>query len=86
MLRSIAIAAAVLALSSTPSLAANQCRDGHGKFVKCPAKPAPAATGARCKDAKGRFAKCGTPVAMPIVVHTTTKATMKTSKTTTKSH
>lgn len=63
MLRSIAFAAAVLTMATTPSFAATHCRDAHGKFIKCPEKK-PAKT-VRCKDAKGKFAKCGTPGAKP---------------------
>ena len=49
--------AAALSILAVPALAA-PCRDGNGKFVKCPpAKAAPA----RCKDSKGKFAKCGAP-------------------------
>jgi len=36
----------------TPGMAATQCRDPKGRFVKCPAKPA------QCRDDKGRFTKC----------------------------
>lgn len=58
MIRNMMLAAASIALLSTPALAA-PCRDAKGKFIKCataaPAKPM------RCKNAKGRFAKCGTP-------------------------
>lgn len=53
-------ALAALALLSSPAFA-TQCRDSHGKFVKCPAKPAPKTKPVQCKDAKGKFAKCGTP-------------------------
>lgn len=61
MLRSILAAAALASLAATPASAA-PCRDGKGKFVKCPEKPA---AKAKCKDAKGKFAKCGTPGAKP---------------------
>lgn len=37
--------------AATPSIAA-ACRDKHGKFIKCPAKPK------MCRDAKGHFTKC----------------------------
>lgn len=63
MLRSFAIAAAALAVTTVPSYAA-PCRDAHGKFIKCPDKKP--AKPVRCKDAKGHFAKCGTPGAKPI--------------------
>lgn len=59
MFRSLAIAAASLALvaGSAAPASATACRDTHGKFTKCsPAKAAPAK---RCRDAKGHFAKCG---------------------------
>jgi hypothetical protein len=49
-----------LAVSSL-SFAA-QCRDGKGRFIKCPAADAPT----KCKDAKGKFAQCGTPRAKPV--------------------
>ncbi len=61
MLR-LTLAFAAVAMLSTPVMAA-PCRDGHGKFVKCPpmrAKPM------RCREAHGRFVKCGTPGARPI--------------------
>lgn len=47
-----ALVAVVFLMS--PALSA-PCRDGKGKFVKCPAA---AASPIKCKDAKGRFAKC----------------------------
>lgn len=47
---------AAASLLATPALAA-QCRDGKGKFVKCPEKVAPVKKGP-CKDAKGKFIKC----------------------------
>lgn len=56
-------ALAALALLTSPALA-EQCRDSHGKFIKCPPKPAPKKP-VRCKDAKGKFAKCGTKGAHP---------------------
>lgn len=56
MLR-FAFALAATAMIATPALAANQCRDAHGKFVKCPEKAAPAKK-AQCRDAKGKFIKC----------------------------
>ncbi|MGN6277698.1 MAG: hypothetical protein ACTHM8_03120 [Sphingomonas sp.] len=66
MIRSIAIAVAALSLAAVPSYAAGtQCRDAHGKFIKCPPK-APPTKPVRCKDAKGKFAKCGTPGAKPV--------------------
>ena len=62
MIRSLMLAAASLALLSTPALA-GPCRDAKGKFIKCPAA-APAKT-TRCKAANGKFAKCGTLGAKP---------------------
>lgn len=63
MIRYLMLAAASIAMLSTPALAA-PCRGPNGKFIKCaaaaPAKPA------RCKSANGRFAKCGTPGAKPV--------------------
>ena len=63
MIRNFMLAAASIALLSTPALAA-PCRDAKGKFIKCattaPAKPV------RCKAANGKFAKCGTPGAKPV--------------------
>jgi hypothetical protein len=57
------IAAASVALFSSPVVAATRCHGPNGKFIKCPpAKPAPAA---RCRNASGHFAKCGTPGARP---------------------
>lgn len=46
---------AVMALAGGAASAA-QCRDAHGKFVKCATvKVAPAT---RCHDARGKFVKC----------------------------
>lgn len=47
----LALTAVSLLAGSAPSFAA-ACRDKHGKFVKCPAKPK------MCRDKKGHFAKC----------------------------
>ena len=47
-----ALCAFSLLAGSAPSLAASQCRDKNGKFVKCPAKPK------QCRDAKGHYTKC----------------------------
>ena len=63
MIRNMMLAAASIALLSTPALAA-PCRDGKGKFIKCPAASPAKAT--RCKGANGKFAKCGTPGAKPM--------------------
>ena len=46
-----ALSAVSLLAASTPSFAA-PCKDKHGKFMKCPAKPKV------CRNAKGHFAKC----------------------------
>lgn len=62
MLR-FAFAFAAVAMVATPSIAANRCRDVHGKFIKCP--PAKAAPAKKCRGAKGRFVKCTTPGAKP---------------------
>ena len=64
----IALSLGLLAASGASAKAA-QCKDAHGKFIKCPpaaaaaATPAPGAKAAKaapCKDAKGKFIKCGT--------------------------
>jgi hypothetical protein len=47
----LALSALSLVAGSAPALAA-PCKDKHGKFVKCPAKPK------LCRNAKGHFAKC----------------------------
>lgn len=57
-----ALAALGLVASSAPSMAATQCRDAKGKFIKCPSKPA---APKKCRDAKGHYAKCGTKGAKP---------------------
>jgi hypothetical protein len=56
-MRSILFLAA-MALVATPVTAASPCRDAHGKFIKCPPKPAAKAKPAQCRDAKGKFIKC----------------------------
>ena len=58
----IAAVVAVSALIATPALAA-PCRDGNGKFIKCPT--AAPAKPKRCKDAKGKFVKCTAAGAKP---------------------
>ena len=63
MIRSFMLAAASIALLSTPALAA-PCRDAKGKFIKCAAAAPAKAT--RCKTANGKFAKCGTAGAKPM--------------------
>jgi len=67
MFRKLMIAGASLAMlaAASPSIAAAPCRDAHGKFIKCAAKPAAPAKATRCKDAKGKFVKCGTAGAKP---------------------
>jgi hypothetical protein len=52
----LALTAVGLLAGSAPSLAATQCRDKHGKFVKCPQKPAAKPT--QCRDSKGHYTKC----------------------------
>ena len=48
-----ALSAISLLAGPAPALAAKQCRDKHGKFIKCPeAKPK------QCRDAHGKFVKC----------------------------
>ena len=59
----IALSAFGLIAGSMPAIAA-PCRDGKGKFIKCPTKAAPAKS-ARCRDTKGKFVKCGTKGAKP---------------------
>ena len=55
----IALSALSLLAGSAPSLAATQCRDKSGKFIKCPPKTAAAtAKPKQCRDAKGHYAKC----------------------------
>ena len=46
-----ALTALSLLASSAPSFAGTQCRDKHGKFVKC-SKPT------QCRDKNGKFIKC----------------------------
>ena len=47
----LGLGALSLLAGAAPSLAA-PCKDKHGKFMKCPAKPKV------CRDAKGHFMKC----------------------------
>ena len=47
----VALTALSLVAGAGPALAA-PCKDKHGKFVKCPAKPKV------CRNAKGHFIKC----------------------------
>ena len=56
-MRSILVAAAVLSLAfGSTAFAADKCRDGKGKFIKCPA-PAAAMAKAPPKCVKGKL--CG---------------------------
>lgn len=48
-------AISLLAGSAAPSLAAAQCRDKKGKFIKCAPKPAKPKM---CRDKSGKFMKC----------------------------
>jgi len=57
MMRSVLFLAA-MAFVATPLTAATPCRDGHGKFIKCPPKPAAKAKSRQCRDSKGKFVKC----------------------------
>ena len=52
----LALCAVSMLAGASPSLAATQCRDKHGKFVKCPNKLA--AKPKVCRDTKGHFIKC----------------------------
>ena len=47
----LSLCALSLLAGSAPSFAASQCRDKHGKFIKC-AKPK------QCRDKNGKFIKC----------------------------
>jgi len=58
----IALSALSFVVGATPSIAATQCRDAKGKFIKCPQAKAKTT---KCRDAKGHYAKCGTPGAKP---------------------
>ncbi|MFL6725207.1 MAG: hypothetical protein ACJ8FS_01680 [Sphingomicrobium sp.] len=49
---------AAMAMVATPLMAATPCRDVHGKFIKCPPKPAAKAKPKQCRDVKGKFIKC----------------------------
>ena len=60
----IAMVASLMGMSAATSVAAEQCRDPAGKFIKCP--PKPDTKPQRCKDASGKFAKCSAPGAKPI--------------------
>lgn len=69
-----ALASIALLTASSPAFAAGPCKDAKGKFIKCPATPAPSAAKAttaggvtkdkngKCHVAsgpkKGQFTKC----------------------------
>jgi len=54
----LALAGALLFLAANAADAAEQCRDKNGRFIKCPAAPAPA----HCRDiTTKKFVKCGSP-------------------------
>jgi hypothetical protein len=57
MLRFVAALVACIVVSGFDGgiASAKQCRDAHGKFIKC---PAPTHAQKRCRDAKGKFVKC----------------------------
>ena len=59
MRRIVLLATLAFSLASFASgdAIAKQCRDPHGKFMKCPS----VAEHHQCRDKKGHFAKCGTP-------------------------
>jgi hypothetical protein len=61
----LALSAIAFVAGSSPSLAATQCRDKSGKFVKCPQPKATAKATAKpttkpkqCRDKSGKFTKC----------------------------
>ncbi|MEN2711646.1 hypothetical protein ACQKOH_00505 [Sphingomonas sp. NPDC092331] len=66
MFRKLMIAGASLAMlaAATPSIAAAPCRDAHGKFMKCPTKPAamPAKPATAAKPAAMPAKHTATPV------------------------
>ena len=53
-----ALSAASLMMASGPSIAANQCRDKSGKFIKCPPKKTTPTKPKQCRDKNGKFTKC----------------------------
>jgi len=64
-MRKLMLVAGAAMLFASPSFAANKpCHGPNGKFIRCPAKAAPAAP-KKCRNAKGHFAKCGTPGSHP---------------------
>ena len=50
-----AVACMVLSGFAGGTASAKQCRDAHGKFVKCATVTA---APKKCRDAKGKFIKC----------------------------
>ncbi len=57
----LALSAIAFVAGSSPSLAATQCRDKSGKFVKCPQPKATAKATTKpkqCRDKSGKFTKC----------------------------
>jgi hypothetical protein len=54
----VALSAFGLVVGTASPVAAAPCRDGKGKFIKCPTKAAPPKS-TRCRDTAGKFAKCG---------------------------
>lgn len=53
----LALSALAFVAGSSPSIAATQCRDKSGKFVKCP-QPKATAKPKQCRDKSGKFTKC----------------------------
>jgi len=53
----LALCALGMLAGSTPSIAAPQCRDKNGKFIKCP-HAAALAKPKTCRDGHGKFVKC----------------------------
>jgi hypothetical protein len=52
------------AVGTSSAIAAEQCRDEKGKFLKC---PPPATAAQKCRDIKTKkFAKCGTAGTEPV--------------------
>lgn len=55
--------ALVMSIGLAGAANATQCRDAHGKFMKCPPP-------AHCRDIKTKkFAKCGKPGTEPVPFH-----------------
>jgi hypothetical protein len=57
-MKSFLVLAAMAMVAGSPLSAATPCRDAHGKFIKCPPKPAAKAKPKQCRGAKGKFIKC----------------------------